>query len=353
MMLSTENLGGVTVNEQQLREMHAGDYILHAREGILTKVPVEKIRLPLDPKGHYQNLSLIKAPDDTIYASQETIMSKSVDGGKTWKHLEREVQHHLQFSKEGKLLCVRGDEEQSEENPTVWSSSDEGLTWEQIGQIDIDPFKARRIGDSMIRLRDGTLIIPIKNMVKSFYEHPNPLYAFRSKDSGQSFPDRSMIGEYCTSETNLTELPSGRLLAVIRYQPGPPDKPETGKTVFLADSDDSGATWFNMRQLTTINGQAHGAGVGLSNNRVVVAYDHRYPRELATGRAMVSHDGGQKWEDEVYYLIHGNTAGYHRHLTLDGEELLTFVGQCYGDVDKGWDSQTGNSHFVFIRWKLV
>ena len=30
-MLSTENMGGVVVTPGQLREMQAGDYILHAR----------------------------------------------------------------------------------------------------------------------------------------------------------------------------------------------------------------------------------------------------------------------------------------------------------------------------------
>ena len=352
-MLSTENMGGVTVTEQQLREMQAGDFILHARNGKLEKVPVEKIRLPLDPKAHYQGLSLIKSPEGVIYASQATIMSKSTDGGKTWEHLERDVQRHLQFTKDGKLLCIRYDNEPSEKPPTVWSSEDEGLTWEQLGEINVAPFKTTGVGESMICLRDGTLVVPIKNMVKSFYEHPNPLYAFRSTDNGRGFPQRSLIGDWCTAETNLTELPSGRLLAVIRYQPGPPDRPETNKTVFLADSADGGATWTNLRQLTTVGGQCHGAAIGLSNKRVVVAHDHRYPRSLATGRAMVSHDEGQTWEDEVYYLIHGNSAGYPRHLTLDGEEILTLVGQCYGDVEKGWDSQIGNSHFVFIRWKLV
>ena len=350
-MLSTKDMGGVAVTEQQLREMQAGDYILHARNGSLDKVQVEKIRLPLDPEGHVQRLGLIQAPNGTIYASQHTLFSKSTDGGKTWEHLEREVQSHLQFTKDGKLLCVRHDVKNSDKLPTVWSSENEGLTWEQIGQIDVAPFKTTLVGTSLICLRDGTLVVPIKNMVKSFYEHPNPLYAFRSTDNGRSFPQRSLIGDWCTAETNLTELPSGRLLAVIRYQPGPPDAPETGKTVFLADSADGGATWTNLRQLTTVGGQCHGAAVGLTNKRVVVAYDHRYPRELATGRAMVSHDEGQSWEDEVYYLIHGNDAGYTRHLALDGEEILTLVGQCYGDVEKGWDQQIGNSHFVLIRWK--
>ena len=89
-MLSTENMGGVVVTPDQLSEMQAGDYILHARDGVLNKVEVEKIRMPLDPQAHYQGLNLVLAPDNTIYAVQQTIISKSADGGRTWEHLNRE-----------------------------------------------------------------------------------------------------------------------------------------------------------------------------------------------------------------------------------------------------------------------
>ncbi|HIC48449.1 MAG TPA: hypothetical protein EYP00_01055, partial [Dehalococcoidia bacterium] len=89
-MLSTENMGGVVVTPGQLREMQAGDYILHARHGQLEQIEVEKISMPLDPQGHYQGLGLILAPDGTIYASQQTIISKSTDGGQIWEHLKRD-----------------------------------------------------------------------------------------------------------------------------------------------------------------------------------------------------------------------------------------------------------------------
>ncbi len=69
-MLSTQNLGGVKVTEEQLREMQVGDYILHARGGELQKVQVEKTWLPVDPEGHVQCQSLAQGPDGTIYAAQ-------------------------------------------------------------------------------------------------------------------------------------------------------------------------------------------------------------------------------------------------------------------------------------------
>lgn len=350
-MLSTDNMGGVTVTEQQLHDMHAGDYILHARSGKLKEIPVQKTRMPLDPKAHYQLLSLIVSPRQIIYATQETIISRSKDGGNTWEHLKRNIHSLVQFNSDGALLRIRHTA-LSSDIPAVWASEDEGSTWDQIGQIEIAPFEKVVVG-SMTRLSDGTLLVPVKNMNAISPRGANPLYVFRSKDGGKTFPYRSIIGDWCGDETNIVELPSGRLLAVVRYQPGPHGRANPFKHVFLADSEDGGETWTNLRQLTTVFGQCHGAGVGLSANRVVVAHDHRYPRKMGSGRAMVSHDGGQNWDDEVYYLCHGHCAGFPRHITVDGEEILTFIGSYYGDVDKGWHHLIGRSHFVLIRWKLI
>ena len=50
-MLSTHNMGGVSIQPDALRAMQANDYILHAHDNRLEKVPVEKIRLPRDPQG--------------------------------------------------------------------------------------------------------------------------------------------------------------------------------------------------------------------------------------------------------------------------------------------------------------
>ena len=83
-MISTDDLAGVSVTPDQLQAMHRGDYILHARDGKLTEVPCEKIKLPLDPMSHnHQQLGLNAAPDGTLYATIRTQVSKSIDGGKT------------------------------------------------------------------------------------------------------------------------------------------------------------------------------------------------------------------------------------------------------------------------------
>ena len=349
---STETLGGRAVTPGEQRRMQAGDCILHVRGGELREVPVRKTRMPRDPGAHYQGLSLIQAPGGAIYAFQRTVVSRSTDRGETWEHLQRDPERHgfagwcVQFNQDGTLLAVR------QESREVWASDDEGESWSRFGRIDVDPFGQVIICDNITRLADGTLLLPVKQNDEPFDKGKNPAWVFRSTDGGRSFGERFFLSDY-GCEVNLTELLPGRLIAAIRHQPGPPDKPETSKTLFLADSGDGGKTWSNHRQLTNVFGQCHGMAAGLSNGRVVVAHDHRYPRDMGSCRAMVSRDRGRSWEDEVYYLCHGNAAGYPRHLTLDSEKILTFVGSCYGDVDAGWDTATGNSDFCLIRWRPV
>ena len=371
--MDTGMLGGVTATPEELAAMQKGPYILHARGGRLTKVPVEKIALPRDPQGHVQRLCLVDAPDGTIYAAQHTIISKSTDGGRTWEHLQRDPTPfggwRLQFTEDGTMLNISGSAPH-----TVWASEDDGETWEHIGQIDAPSSGTTELGFSVTRRTDGTLLVPVLHReAQTSEDHStvlsgaNTCYVYRSADGGRTVPYRSVLGDWC-HEVNVAALPTGRLLAVIRYQRGylPDDPPDLGertgatafgsrfpyKHVFLADSADGGTTWTRPRPLTTVFGQCYGSGVGLSDDRVVVVHDHRYPRDVSSARAMVSRDGGQTWEDEVYYLRHGDVAGYAATISLDGEQMFTLTGSCYGDVEQ-WDGLIGRSDFVLIRWRLV
>lgn len=362
-MLSTRDMGGVQVTPQQLREMQAGDYILHARAGKLQKVPVKKTRLPVDPKGHVQILGLLQAPDGTLYAHQLSQFTKSTDGGKTWEHFERDPSQFgdwiLQINSEGRWLNISRPPNQND-TPVVWTTDDHGETWEQYGGFDFGPVPNGGV-DCVTRLQDGTLLAASRC--------GDTEYVLHSHDGGRSFrilSERSAIGAWCC-EVNLMASSPRKLIAVCRYQrekfpDDPPDlheqlnAPEDTqypyKHLFLADSEDGGRSWHNLRQVTTVYGQCHGAGAALSKNRVVVAHDHRYPRETAGARAMVSLDGGRSWENEVYYLNHGHAAGYTRILSVDGEEMIALLGSAYGDVGE-WANCIGKSYFVLLRWKLV
>jgi hypothetical protein len=170
-------------------------------------------------------------------------------------------------------------------------------------------------------------------------------------------------------------MASGKLLATIRYQrpllpDDPPDLIEKAgqwhkesfgklpkfpyKHIFLADSDDEGRSWQNLRQLTTAFGQCYGFPAGLSDGTAVVVHDHRYPRELCTGRAMISPDEGKTWNNEVYYTHYGlRLAGYTQSIVLEDDLILTVAGTCDHLERLGsWDGPTGKSDIWAIRWKL-
>ena len=51
----------------------------------------------------------------------------------------------------------------------------------------------------------------------------------------------------------------------------------------------------NLRQVTTECGQCHGQAMGLDDQRVVMVFDHRYPRPVSSARAAVSDDEGLGW----------------------------------------------------------
>ena len=258
------------------------------------------------------------------------------------------------------------------------TSQDQGQSWQEISRL------GKQLGTTDLRLwspellRDGSLIVSLtavywKGGVEpgietwlTGWEDVKTLF-YRSTDGGGSFEEPSVIGQW-THEVNASELPSGRLIATIRYQRPllPSDPPNilvvTGaqrhrhafpyKHVFVADSTDGGQSWSAVRQVTTECGQCHGHSIGLTDGRVVMVYDHRYPRAMSSARAVVSDDEGQTWRDEVYFLSNGrSTAGFARSISLDNLEMLTLTGYSDGETHT-FESATGATQFQVIRWSL-
>ena len=364
---STEWLGGVTLTPQQMRAMQAGPYILHARGGALNRVPVEKALLPHDPQGHVQTVELARAPDGTLYVNQNTLMCRSRDGGRNWEVSPRpeNMVGTFQILSDGTFVAVKDAGEKAPSGILVWGSGDQGRTWSQLSEI-ANPAKCeRRIPGTLARLPDDTLVVPVESRAHMI----DPAYVHRSGDGGRTWSgptgfntETGFLGGHCY-ETMIAPMASGKLIAVIRYHGAvvpqwplvDPDKRAYYKTVFLADSDDGGKTWHRFRQLTNYHGQCHGYGVGLSDGTFMVAYDHRYPRDLSSGRAMISRDEGETWEDEVYYLYYGDgVSGFSQSLALDDGSILT-VGGISHELEgrRSWAGASGKSELWAIRWKPV
>ena len=380
----TELLGGVAhPSREDLLTMRKGSYILRARGGKLTKVPAEKNKLPHDPKARVQDVSVVRAANGSIYVKQRTIMCKSTDGGRTWSSYklpgEEESsqlsltvygwpggEYHLwQILSDGTFISVGGGAWGKRSDPLpVRVSKDQGRSWQEISDIKLPPQYNERYPYHMYRLPDGTLLCGIG--CRDHTSGVATLNVYHSSNGGKTWQGPSKVIGW-SSEGGIVQVASGKLLAVCRYQrpllpTDPPDLLErTGgrkypyKHVFLADSTDGGKSWTDWRQLTTVFGQCRGYPAALSDGTVVVIHDNRTtlgPPGSPGSRAMVSHDEGKTWEDEVYYLDYSAWGGsYNASVVLEDDLILTIDGTT--DRGSGWSAAIGHADMTAIRWRLA
>ena len=67
---------------------------------------------------------------------------------------------------------------------------------------------------------------------------------------------------------------------------------------------------------------------------------------------MVSHDEGQTWQDEAYYMYYGAAnSGYAQSVALKDGVILTIAGTA--EVGWSWATLVGKSDLTAIRWKPV
>ena len=376
--LKTGTLGGVPhPDKAALIAMQKGRYVLHARAGKLSKVPAEKTKLPHDPKGHIQAVSVVRAPDGSIYAKQMTIMCKSTDGGRTWSSYKWPLRDGelWEIRGDGRFISVGGGAMGETSDPLpVRVSKDEGRTWRKISEIKLPPQYNARYAYHMLRLPDDTLLCGIecrdhwRTEGLKWISGSCPVIVYHSRDGGKTWQGPCEVAGH-GSEGGMARMASGKLLAVIRHQrpllpTDPPDLVEkTGgtrgsrwpfKNVFLADSNDGGKTWTDFRPLTTVFGQTRGYPAGLSDGTVIVIHDTRYGPGPSGSRAMVSHNEGSTWEDEVYY-VGGHSAGYNASVVLEDDLVLTINGKYNGPTPQppSWGDAIGRSDLIAIRWKPV
>jgi len=377
--LQTGFLGGIkNVTNDDLQAMQDGDYILHARDRLLTKVPVEKSRLPFDPFFHPQGGEIFRASDQLIYVKQATILSKSTNGGRTWTswNIERrkELDDKWQVLSDGTFIRVSMTVGEGVKDPAkVYRSRDEGRTWEQVTEIPIEVpggYKTRYAHWRMTKLPDDTLFFCMDLRDDEyggdrFLSAGTVLTAYRSMNRGKTWEGPIKVCEW-VAEGGIAQLPSGRLLASVRYQrpllltDSPTMRQVSGdergfKHHFLIDSDDGGWTWKNLRPLTTVYGQCYGYPAAQSDGTVVVIHDTRYGPGSDAARAMISRDEGKTWEDEVYYVFFGKGGtGYSESVVLDDDTILTVGGtSTHPDAKRYWHASIGHSHLTAIRWKPV
>ena len=382
---ATQWPGGVRVTPDDLRTMQQGSYVLHARRGELARLPIEKYLLPHDPQGHVQAVSVARGPDGAIYVKQRTLWCKSTDGGRSWSSYKEEPKEGpgaFAVLADGTFLTIPNSASGEKTDPLpIWASTDEGRSWTTVSEIELAADYHARYVYTLFRLPDDTLLAGVQGSNLRHDEDWNwlsgkaSLLLYRSEDRGATWQGPSKVCDW-GSEGGMVQTASGKLLAAIRHQrptlpSDPPDLIENTaqayretfgkyptfpyKHVFLADSEDEGRSWKNFRQLTTVFGQCYGYPVALGDGTAVVIHDHRYPRDLSTGRALISRDEGDTWEDEAYYMYYGlGVSGYNQSVSLEDDTILTVAGIC-NDLESRsrWDGATGKSQLWSIRWKPV
>lgn len=89
--LKTACLGGADIpSANTLETMHHSPYILHARGGRLSEVPVEKVLLPSDRETSPQAIQLVKASDSSSQAgnSWEAVRNNTDFYAIRWRPVE-------------------------------------------------------------------------------------------------------------------------------------------------------------------------------------------------------------------------------------------------------------------------
>ncbi len=373
--VKTDRLGGVDVpSAEVLKKMHESQYILHARGGKSSEVPVEKVLLPREPNTSPQAVHAVKAPDGAVYANLAHIICKTNDAGTMWTaHDKVPGSGHFEVLKDGTFIGLGTEGEHPNLQVIIKSSTDEGRTWQKISQIP-NPPGCWGSGIWIAHLPDDTLLAAIGHP-NHVFEQQGPklvyksgtgdLFVYRSTNGGQTWTDPAHMHDWA-SEGGVTLTASGKLFAAHRYQrpmmPGdPPDlEQRTGsispgwpyKHVCVVESDDWGCTWKNFRQFTSVFGQTRGYPVALSDGTVIVIHDTRYGPGPPGSRAMISRDEGETWEDEVYYLDYTTfTGSYNASVLLENDLILTVAAS--SQAGNNWEAVRDNTDVYAIRWKPV
>jgi len=199
-------------------------------------------------------------------------------------------------------------------------SKDGGLTWKRLGSLpsaSVPFFQdiSWCYGD-VRRLTDGSLIRPCYGPDAATSGKAWSVVCLRSEDDGDSWSAYRIVdgrkhGTTC-NETDLLELPDGRVLAVVR-------DPESGRTPIRLYSNDGGKTWGDQAKL--------GFYVDcpclhlLSDKRILLLC--RSEDEFGRGFfAVVSEDLGKAWTSPQRLLPGGWDAGYPSVFDLADGRLL-------------------------------
>ncbi|MBR5681343.1 MAG: exo-alpha-sialidase [Clostridia bacterium] len=217
-------------------------------------------------------------------------------------------------------------------------SEDGGDTWGETIRVPVSSPHGPNI------LSDGTLVYLGKAMFTD--ELPDgAVAAYKSADGGKSWeklavldiPEGTRPDNF--HEPHVVELPSGRLLGMIRAEgQGVP----FGFTMYETHSDDGGRSWSPMVCLNIPGSPPH--LLLHSSGAVILSYGRRC--EPFGERALVSYDDGESWPEE--YVLHETVPcdlGYPASVELGDGSILTVYYQNY-------EGDANFTSLLYTKWKL-
>ena len=223
-----------------------------------------------------------------------------------------------------------------------WSrrSTDGGRTWEpQVDTIVTAPH-------GPIQLRDGRLMMVGNERIDG---RPT-VAAVESRDEGRSWqlagiipiPEEKLPDARHFNEPHLVELPDGRIVTLIRYEPTKERYDEW--YMHQSESLDGGRTWTSAHQTPIWGWPPH--LILLASGEVLVTYGLR--REPFGERACLSRDGGVTWDIENEIVLRDDAPngdlGYPATVEMEPGELLTIYYQVENEGEK--------TCMMATRWSL-
>jgi hypothetical protein len=183
-------------------------------------------------------------------------------------------------------------------------SSDHGRQWQEVGPVadpsSLDPRMQLSYGRA-VELAGGRVVAP-------FYGNPRgesdqsarSVVVGYSSDGGLSWEDYVLVHDHhrdpslCCSETDLLNLPDGRLMVMSRAN--------AKLSLYRAYSEDEGHTWSELEP-TGLPGQCPAVAI-LPSGAILCLYRDVTPGQFGIGVG-ISHDIGRTWE-EVGHLYRGS-----------------------------------------------
>ena len=204
---------------------------------------------------------------------QTGYLVRSTDSGETWQPPELTLRPRwlaggthttlgMQTLRNGRILLPWCHGENMKHNPggatrfACLRSDDHGRSWQGWDEQSVPLHRVSPYG-KIVELRDGTLLCPAWGQVARGDAYLGTSFVLRSIDQGVTWGDPSFICQEDAnraSETDITLLPDGRLLALIRTGGFPGASGGTVYWVDYAHSADQGRTWSQPRH-TNVVGQ--------------------------------------------------------------------------------------------------